>query len=213
MPYDDELIESLLEDDEAFIQDEGWDREAAEALPRYRRAYPQSGRTFVGLPRPARPVPGIRGGVVRTPGGGRAQVTLPTAAATKDAVDAIVKELKADIAKNAAAIQKVDKTLDTNTSMLDKKITAVQSDLKKVQQQSQFSTMLPLLISQPPKLASITAQGASPTVITDTKYQSGDSTGLLLAMMAMTGGLGGGAGGGDTSTALILALALGGFGK
>lgn len=216
MPYDDEAIESLLEDDEAFVQDEGWDQEVGEALPRYRRAYPRTGRTFIGLPRPARPVPGIRGGVVRTPGGGRAQVTLPAAAATKEAVDAIVKELKTDIAKNAAAIQKVDKTLDTNTSVLDKKIAAAQGDLKKVQQQSQFSTMLPLLISRPPDIKSLTPTGtATPVVYDKTEYKAGDSTGLLLAMMAMTGGLGGGTGGagGDTNTALILALALGAFDK
>lgn len=94
--------------------------------------------------------------------------------------------------------------------MLDKKIGAVQNDLKKSQQQSQFSTMLPLLISQPPKLESFTAQSGVTTTITDTKYKSGDSTGLLLAMMAMGGGLGGGSGG-DMNNSLILAMALGAF--
>lgn len=214
MPFDDSETLGLLEDDESFVQDEGWDRELGEALPRYRRAYAPTGRTSILSPRPARPLPGVRGGVIQTPGGGRAQVTLPAALAPKDAVDAVVRELKADIAKNAVAIQKVDKTLDTNTSVLDKKISAMQGDLKKMQQQSQFSAILPMLISKPPEIESFKNKATG--AVTDveagsTKYKSGDNMGLLLAMMTMSGGFGGGGSGGDNSSALLLAVALGGF--
>ncbi len=210
----DETLESFLESDDEGFTDEGWDKESAEALPRYRRAYSKGGRTSVAQPRAARPVQGVKGGVVQTAGGGRAQVNLPAPVATKEAVDAAIKELKADIAKQAEALRKVDKTLDTNTSVLDKKITSVQGEVKKMAQSSQFSALLPLLISKPPEIDSIKAKGQTTAVeIESTKYKSGDNSGLLLAMLAMSGGFGGGSGSGDSSSALLLAVALGGFGK
>jgi len=209
MAYDDSSLEALFDDPRS----EGWDREWSEAFPNYtRRPMPH---TPAGFPKPPTPVAGVRGGTITTSGGGRGQVTLPTAVAAKDAVDAAIKELKADIAKQAEAINRVDKTLDTNTAMLDKKINGVSSDLKKLQQNSQFSSMLPLLLTRPPDIDSFTDSDKKTTTVTATKYKSGDNTGLLLAMMAMGGGLGGsgGLGGDGSSSALMLALAFGAFDK
>src|SRR5688572_27482116 len=116
MAYDDEVL--LESDDEAFTSDEGWDKEMGEALPKYRRAYSKTGRTSIWQPRAARPVQGVKGGTVQTAGGGRAQVSLPAPVATKGAVDAAIKELKADIAKQSEALRRIDQTLDANTSTL-----------------------------------------------------------------------------------------------
>jgi hypothetical protein len=211
MAYDDTELESIFENDDEG--GEGWDREWSEAFPRYRSAYKKTGRTAINAPKPHRPTAGVRGGTVQTPGGGRAAVTLPTAVTPKDAFDTAIKELKADIARQAEAIRKVDQTLDTNTTMLDKKITLVTTDLKKSQQNSQFSSMLPLLLSRPPEIKSLTSKlpnGTTGTVeIEKTEYKAGDSSALLM-MMAMGGGFGG-SGSGDNSNMLMMALAFGAF--
>jgi hypothetical protein len=217
MAYDDDGLEAIFENDEPGI--EGWDREWSEAFPRYNSAYRRTGRTAVATPRPHRPTAGVRGGTVQTAGGGRAQVTLPAAVTPKDAFDTAIKELKIDIAKQAEAIRKIDQTLDTNTSMLDKKINGVVVDLKKTQSNSQFSTMLPLLLNKTPQLTSFSV--ADPdgtkkeTKVASSTFASGDDLGLLLAMMAMSGGMGGGSSGsGDNSSMmLMMLLAMGGLGK
>jgi hypothetical protein len=212
MAYDDDGLEAIFENDDPG--NESWDREWSEAFPRYNSAYRKTGRTAIATPRPHRPSAGVRGGTVQTAGGGRAQVTLPAAVTPKETFDNAIKELKADIAKQAEAIRKVDQTLDTNTSMLDKKVNTVVADLKKTQSNSSFSTMLPLLLSQPPKLTSFTNEATNvETKVKSSTFASGDNLGLLLAVMAMSGGLGGSSNGGDNSSMmLMMMLAFGGLG-
>ncbi len=211
---DEELFEGLLDDEERWDEPE-WVTEAA--APRYRRG-------AVRLPlqrKPFRPIGGATGASIQTPAG-RAQVQFPKPVATQEAVNALARELKGEIASLAASIKKVNQTLDSNTAIVDKKVNAVSATLKKSQESSQMMMILPLLLSQAPTLTKLSLQAAGAPAGTkpvdfDVKGQEvkKDSTALLLPMMMMMGG--GMGGGGDSSnmmSMMFMVLALsGGLGK
>jgi hypothetical protein len=201
------------------VDDEAWARgdEPSEAIPGpiYQRQYAGGGgiRTPIA---PARPVTGLAGGVVNTPAG-QAQVRFEKPLATKESVDELAKELKKELALQAEAIKKVDQTLDKNTAVLDKKIAAVNSATKKGLENAQQMSILPLLLSKPPQIASVqwsategaNAFAASGTAtVANTTYASDNNLMLPLVLM-MSGGFGGGSSG-DSSNMLLLALVLSG---
>ena len=219
---DDELIEMLESDDES----EGWEKESfAEARrhPKYRKKYTGKGGSLFGRRgRAGRPVKGLKGGVIETPAG-KAQVQFAKPLATKESVDNLAKELRKSIELNAEAIKKVDKTVDTNTSTLDKKVTGIESTLKKGQQSAQQMSILPMLLTKPPQIETLTQvipppsgspAGTAPTVgtvtIQDTRYKKDDGFFLIMMMMMMMpGGMGGGSS--DSSSMmmpLVLAMSL-----
>lgn len=233
MPY---LEEDYLEDEEEMmnIDEEEWDDETLEMLesegedweewddeelpeslaerrwrrwPRYRR---RPRRRYYWRPRPYRPVRGARGAVIRTPAG-TARVRFPRPVATKESVDARLKELKKEISRNTVGIKKLDRTLDKNTSILDKKINTVKADLKKGMQQMQQMMLLPMLLAKPPELKSITIQkdgdDGTPTKysVIAQKYKKSDTLTLLLPLLMMSGGFGAGA---DSSNMMVMALLL-----
>jgi hypothetical protein len=77
--------------------------------------------------------------------------------------------------------------------------------------------LLPLLLTKPPQIDTITFEkapvGTVATKVTQTTFKADDNFGLLFLMMAM-GGNGFGGGGGDSMNMAMLALAAsGGFGK
>ena len=211
--FDDESIATLLESD-----DGGWSAGGnGEAVgPRYRRNSTRNRATNVPRPQPARPVGGLGGATLNTPAG-RAEMKFEKPVATKESVDAAVRELKSELAAVAATIKKVDETVDKNTSILDKKVAALEGIQKKGQQGSQMGMLLPLLLNKPPELESLTltpATGTSTTPVTfnvtKSQYKSGDNMGMLIAIMAMSGG---GLGGGNDSMNMLLPLLLvGGLG-
>lgn len=216
MPYlESSDIEAL--DDESY-GDEGWDKESFdEAAPRYRRAYPGRGGGGVAVPRinPARPVAGLSGVSLNTPAG-RADVRFQKPVATKESVDALARELKAEIKAQSEAIKKIDQTIDKNTSILDQKIVSVTGTVKKGQDSSMMSMMLPMLLTKPPTIESLTLQGppvvdaAAQTItfpVKASKVTQDNSSMLMIALLA-GGGLGGGSG--DSSNMLMLALMMGG---
>ena len=206
MPYLEEDDLEVFEDDEALLEAEDdtekWEETFGEArYPRYRR-----GRA---TRLPSRRVGGLKGGSINTPAG-RAQFKFEKPVATRESVDNLAKELR-------TAIKKVDETLDKNTSMLDKKVNAIDATLKKGQQQTQQMSMmsiLPLLLTKPPQIESITpvpATGATPTPmpIQTTTYKKDDSFFLIFALMAMMpGGLGGGTGDSSNMMNMMLPLVL-----
>lgn len=213
--FDDEGISTLLESDDVTT----WEPAAnGEAIgPRYRRNTGRGGPTRVPRPTPARPVGGLGGATLNTPAG-RAQMRFEKPVATKESVDASIKELKQELAAVAATLKKVDETVDRNTAILDKKVVALETIVKKGQQGSQMGMLLPLLLSKPPELQSLRAKIGTSTeeqavTVTDTQYKAGDNLGLLIAIMAMSGGLGGGGGGNDSMNMLLpLLLVSGGLG-
>src|SRR6266566_3551123 len=214
MPYVRDDTEFLREAD-----DEAW-RDDGEAVPGpvYQRQFGGFAAPFVS---PARPISGLAGGTVNTPAG-QAQVRFDKPLATKESVDELAKELKKELATQAAAIKKVDQTVDKNTAILDKKVATVQSTVKKGLESVQQMSILPMLLSKPPQVTSLTWDGAAlagdfaggktAKVNKDaTTYASDNNLGLLLVLM-MSGGLGGGSGesSGDSSNMMLLALALSG---
>lgn len=218
---DDELIEIIESDDET----EGWEKEAfgeARRQPKYKKKYTGRGGGLFGRRGPSgRPVKGLRGGTISTPAG-KAEVQFAKPLATKESVDNLAKELRKSISINSEAIKKVDKTIDTNTSTLDKKITAIDTTLKKGQQSSQMMSIMPLLLTKPPQIETITPvipppagspPGTQPTVgpavtIQSTTYKKDDSFFLIFALMSMSGGLGGGGSDSNSMMPLVLAMAL-----
>jgi hypothetical protein len=215
MPYvsDTELL--LEYDDEAWTRDD----ELAERGPRFLRSRPTGIR-----PPPisqARPVGGLTGGNVTTPGGGRAQVRFDKPLATKESVDELAKELKRDIAVQAEVVKKLDQTVEKNTAILDKKVESVEAALKRGLANAQQAGLLPMLLSKPPDFESVTwGPGAATTTfapggispVQTAKPKKDDNLGLLLLMMM--GGFGGSGSSGDSSNMLLMALALGGgFGR
>jgi hypothetical protein len=132
--------------------------------------------------------------------------------ATKDSVDASLKEIKREMLALAETVKRVDQTVDRNTAILDKKALALEAIVKKSQQGSQMSMLLPLLLNKPADIESLTFKTAptaeTPAAVTTTKYKAGDNLGLLIAMMAMGGGMGGSEGG--DSSMMFMALALSG---
>ena len=210
MPYGD-YDESFQIDNEALLEvlesEVNWesdDNGFAEARrgPRYTPKYTGRQGTRIPQPQPARPVGGLTGGAINTPAG-KANFRFEKPVATKEAVDNLVKELKREMQLNAEAIRKVDQTLDLNTTMLDKKITALEAAHKKAQSQGQMSMLLPLLLSKPPavekiKLGAVKTDGFvkdAEVPIAETTYKKDDSSFLLIAMMMMSGGMGGGSDG------------------
>jgi hypothetical protein len=209
--FDDEQLATLTES----YGDEGWEpARSGEAIgPRYRRHYAGAAARPVPRPTPARPVGGAAGATIRGPGGASTQVRFEKPLATKESVDELAKELKRELAATAEAIKRVDQTLDKNTSILDKKVAALEAASKQGQQGAQMGMLLPLLLSKPPELDKVkfktTPEGGTETTVESTTYKKDDNTGMLIALMAMTGGLGGG--GGDSSNMLLMALAFGAF--
>ena len=208
--FDDERT-TLLEDDDF----EAWEpQQSGEAVgPRYRPNYSRGAPRTIARPKPPRPVGGLGGATINTPAG-RAQMRFEKPVATKESVDNMVREVKRELAALAETVKRVDQTVDKNTSVLDKKVVALEGILSKGQQGSQMGMLLPLLLNKPPQIATIKGKvgtGAEQTAtITETTYKEGDNTGMLLAILAMSGGLGGGSGSGDNSMMLILALAMSG---
>lgn len=209
---DEEMLTEMLEgyDDERWEESnydesvESDELEERRGWPKYRR---QRG-SVVRPVRPARPVGAAAGAMIRTPAG-EARVRFPKALSTQESVDARVKELKADIAHSAAAIKKVESTLDKNTSVLDKKINTVGSDLKKSMQQMQMMSFLPMIMK--PELKSITFEtlpkvAGQPVNVTKTEHTDGMM--MMLPLMMMTGGFGGS--GTDSTSMMIMVLALSG---
>jgi len=211
MPYvsDTEFLREA--DDEAWRGDD-------EAVPGpiYQRQFGGFAAPFVS---PPRPISGLAGGTVNTPAG-QAQVRFDKPLATKESVDELAKELKKELASQAAAIKKIDQTVDKNTAILDKKVATVQSTVKKGLDNVQQMSILPMLLSKPPQITSLrwdaaqgaNAFGASGTAAVasgGTTYASDSNLGLMLILM-MSGGFGGGSGesSGDSSNMLLLALAL-----
>ena len=133
--------------------------------------------------------------------------------ATQEAVNNLARELKAEISGLSASIKKVNQTLDSNTAIVDKKVNAVSSTLKKSQEQSQMMMLLPILLSQAPTLTKLSLQAKDAPAGTkpldfDVKGQEvkKDSTALLLPMMMMMGG--GMGGGGDSSNMMMMMMVL-----
>lgn len=226
---DDELFEGLLEDDEEKWEEPEWAAEAAP--PRYRRgAVPLPYR-----PRPFRPVGGATGARIQTPAG-QAQVHFPKPVATQEAVNAMARELKAEIASLAASIKKVNQTLDQNTAIVDKKINLVSTSMKKSGEMSPMLMMLPLLLQKPPTFTQLRLHAIDPATgtaatstspppdftqdvgfIVDNQAVTQDSTTMpLLLMMMMMGGGMGGSGTNDNNMMMMMMMVLllsGGFGK
>ncbi len=226
---DEELFESFLEEDE-----ESWD-EPTEARYTYQRGAAPTG---VRMPQPYRPAPGASGARIQTPAGA-AQVQFPKPVATQEAVDTLARQLKGEIANLAASIKKVNQTLDKNTAIVDKKISAVSTNLKKSGEMNPMMMMLPLLLNKPPTLTKLTVEALDPatgaifktgtapdfTKPVDFKVDSqavtkdDSTTTLLLIMMMMGGGMGGygATGGGDSSNMMMMMMMVlllsGGFGK
>ena len=210
------------DDDEEFGESEGFDdddeslAELRFRRSRGRRRFPRFRKrrftTTHRRPRSFQPVRSIRRAVVRTPSG-TAQIRLPKAVATRSSVNARLKEIKQEIARNTKAIKKVDMTLEKNTSIVDKKVNAVRSDQrrsnKKMKDSLQMAMMMPLLMQSKPKLDTMTVEvvgsdNDSPVdlKVTEQKYQSGNNN--LLPLMMMMGS------NGDSSNMMMMALVLSG---
>ena len=217
--FDDESFATIFESDDSGTWGSGGSGEAVG--PRYQRNTGRSGSTTVPRPLPPRPVSGLGGASLNTPAG-RAQMKFEKPVATKESVDAAVRELKTELAAVAASIKKVDDTVDKNTSILDKKVVALEVIQKKAQQNAQMGLLLPLLLSKPPDIdsltikpaAGLTTAGAEQTLtVTKTQYKAGDNLGLLIAVMAMSGGGFGSSNGNDSMNMLLPLLLIGGLGK
>jgi hypothetical protein len=213
--FDDESIAAILESDDNGSWESFGSGEAVG--PRYRRNVGRNGSAAVPRPQPARQVGGLGGASLNTPAG-RAQMKFEKPVATKESVDAAIRELKGELTAVAAAVKKVDETVDKNTAILDKKVAAIEAIQKRGQQSSQMGMLLPLLLNKPADLASLTLKpttGTTPVeqtfTVSKTEYKEGDNMGLLIAMMAMSGGLGGG-NGGDSMSMLLPLLLIGGLG-
>lgn len=211
--FDDESSSLLLESDDTGT----WGPSPSEEAigPRYRPNFARSGPTRVPRPTPPRPVGGLGGATLNTPAG-RAQMRFEKPLATKESVDASIKEIKRDMLALAETVKKVDQTVDKNTAILDKKLLALEAIQKKASQGGQMGMLLPLLLNKPPEIDTLKAK-ATPTgpvvtlSVSETKYKSTDNLGLLIAIMAMSGGMGGGGdGGGDSMNMMLVALALSG---
>jgi hypothetical protein len=221
---DEELFEGLLDNDE-----ERWEEPESitEASPlRYKRGP-------VPLPyrqRPFRPISGATGASIQTPAG-RAQVQFPKPVATQEGVNTLARELKAEIASLAASVKKVNQTLDNNTAIVDKKINAVSTNLKKSAEMNPMMMMLPLLLQKTPTLTNLTlepldALGNTTTTAdfstgsvnfkVDSQVVTQDNLTLPLLLMMMMGGGMGGSAGGDSANMMMMMMVLvlsGSFGK
>jgi hypothetical protein len=208
---DEEFFEGLYDDEEKW--EEEW---ATEAAPRYRR-----GAVSLPLParRPFRPVAGASGASIQTPAG-RAQVQFPKPVATQEAVNNLARELKAEIAALSAAIKKVNQTLDSNTAIVDKKVNTVMANWKKSQESNQMMAILPLLLTKPPTLTTLTLQAPAETgktppdpvkyTVTTQEVKKDNTSLLLLPMMMMGGGMGGGGDSSNMMSMMFMVLALSG---
>lgn len=179
---------------------------------RYRRRYPR--------PRRYRRVRGIRRGIVRTPAGA-ARVQLPKSVPTRASVDNRFKEVKRETARAIKAVARVDRALEKNTSIVDKKVNAVSADLrrstKRLEKRIQQATLLPLLLQSPPQIETVElppdaqqppSPAGQPRTVNVNKTNYKPSTSNILPLLLLSGGLGGGSG--SSSSMLVLALALSG---
>lgn len=210
LAYDESYYdESYYDEMESLLGAEGrWETEADEErrYPRYR-----PGRRPVPRPRPYQPIPGVAGARIQTPAG-RAEVQFPKPMATKEALDNLARELKAEIARLSATVKGVSDELNKNTAMLDKKINTLNSDFKKYREQSLIMFMLPLLLTKPPGIEKITFESntfSKEMEISQTHYKKTDTTMLLLLPFMMMGGLGGEGDAANMMMMLALVLALG----
>ena len=231
---DDEAedFDEPLESDDLDLEDmEDWhepeslgdilaERRRRRRLPKYRRRYNRS-RGRVRTPRRT-PQPRfsrtrqIRGGVVRGPAGKSQAVQFRKPVASAGSLDTFKKEVRKAIAVAQDDYRKrftaIDKRLDTNTATLDKKINVVDGrvtnahkELKKFQDHSQMSGLLPLLLTKPPEVETITLAGApaaNTPIKAEVKYKKSDD--LLLPLLLMSGGLGGGQSSGGMNPAILL---------
>src|SRR5256885_229720 len=99
----DERLESLLEGN----ANGSWDREDVE--PRYQRTYAGS-RPLGSFVSRVTPLSGLAGATIQTPSG-QAQVRFGASVVTKESVEALAKDLRAEIKNVAEATRKVDQTL------------------------------------------------------------------------------------------------------
>ncbi len=230
--FDDYAEEDDDDDDEEAFGDfdslEGYDDDDGESLAERRRfrfrrrGYPmfrrRRFRRRFRKPRRLRSVGAIRRAVIRTPAGS-ARIRLPKAVATRSSVNSRLKEIKQEIGRNTKAIKKVDTTLEKNTGIVDKKINAVSSDLrksnKKMREQLQQATLMPLLLQKTPKIDTATLQNVDANgnvvpgtdqhvKVTNHKFPK-DSSSLLPLIFLM-----GGTDGGGSSNMLMMALILSG---
>ncbi|WP_227370554.1 hypothetical protein [Halomonas sp. M20] len=239
---DEDLLDALPEDDDDFDSEdendfdgealfaeddydesdddwEGWDDEGESIAERRRRRFPRYRRRRRGRSRVSRPmalhrVSRTRSATIRTPAG-NARLRFPTSLAKASSVDARFRQVKGELTKLARSLSKVDKTLDKNTAMVDKKINALRSDtgksLKKVKAQVQQAGILPLLLSSTPKFKNnaVTLQesGQAPTTfqVVGDAFAKDDSALPLILMMS--GGFGGGS---DSNSSMMMALLLSG---
>jgi hypothetical protein len=203
MPYTEEdEFDIDYEAAEGWV-DDGSDESVGEARPKIlHQRYRPNGRRVP--PPPSRQVTGLQGGAISTPAG-RAQFRFEKPVATKESVDGLARELR-------AAIARVDQAVEKNTSVLDKKIAAIDKNTVKGAEQNQLSMLLPLLLTTPPQIEKVKlgdpVPGYGPNIeipVQTTTYKQQDN---LLLLLLLFGGLGGG--NGDSSSMLILALALSG---
>ena len=236
--FDDESLAALTEDDD----DERWqsdgfgEAERSRIGPKYQRDQRSNGQTAWRTPRRQHPRPsvaGVQGAAITQAGpGGRPQVRFEKPVATKDSVEDLSRELNRDVLAALAGIKHVDRTLDKNTSILDKKVAALEAIVakanKQAQEQAQMGMLLPLLLSRAPELESITFEddaGGKPRKVSSSVFKKADNT-LLFLMLAMGGGGGlfgggesGGGSGGFLGGGMMLPLLLfsgvlgGGLGK
>jgi hypothetical protein len=192
--YDDLDLESLAEHGHPVLK------------KRYRGS-----QRRVSAPASVQPVTRTQGGTVRTPAG-PVPLRFPNAVATAASVDARFQQIKREQAKQTGAINGLSKKVVTNTAMLDKKINALNADMKRTAQQNMQWLMLPLLLQSKPELASLTVKDAEgdihPLEVTDQKFKQGDNT-LLLPLVLMMSGMGGQ----DMSNNLLPLVLILGLGK
>lgn len=229
---DDGLSEALSEVDTDL---DSWEEAFGEARrpPTYRPRYSPNrrGGQLSTRPRPMpRPVAGLSNMGLDTPAG-KMQIRLPEPVATEGSVNNLAQGLRNEVSRVGEAVNTVDRRLDRDIGTLDKKITAVDANLKKGLQQAQQMTLLSLLLTRSPQIEKIkvadvpvrVTQDESHNVV-DAKITSGtemaiqtttfkkeDNLTLLIALMAMSGGMGNGTGYSANMMLMLLALS-GGLG-
>ena len=190
--YDDADYASL----EAFPEDDDdrWsdDSEAARPnWPRYRRNAPARPTSTAAVP--VRKIGKVAGGMVQTPGGGRAAVKFQTPPAAASSVEQMQSDFKKALDAVRKDISGLDLRIEKNTATLDKKINAVderviklRKEIKAQQAQQGMSSILPMLLTPKPKLENVTfattpAAGTATAVTTSTFAKEDNLLPLLMA--------------------------------
>jgi hypothetical protein len=107
----------------------------------------------------------------------------------------------------ATRLNTVNARIDTEAALRKKENTGIRGDLKKARE----SAILPLLLTQPPKLESIqfkNADGQPGTLqnVHEAKFKKADN---MLPLVLLMGGMGGsGSGGGDDNSMMMLAMVM-----